>query len=196
MKHTKSYFVKILIIFLLGFMTNACNQSQDEELENLNRFTGNVILNSQSDINEFAANQYKEITGYLYIGSYDKNGKQITPFNTDVSDIGALNTIERVRGDLFIRGNPILTELNGLENLKIVEGFLMKISLNSNLAKINGFNNLKSIGKMLLIAQNESLLDFCGLQNLMKNDFDIEYLRSSNGYNPTLEDIVNGNCSQ
>ncbi|VAV82642.1 hypothetical protein MNBD_BACTEROID02-766, partial [hydrothermal vent metagenome] len=135
---------------------------------------------------------------YLHIGSYTEDGQMIFPYvyDTDITDLSTLNSIERIRGNLLIRGNPILSELNGLKNLNSVEGYLIQISFNESLTTINGLNSLESIGNEIYILRNDLLSNFCGLQTLFKNNLDLVYNIGFNAYNPSLEDINNDNCSQ
>jgi len=175
----------------------ACNISLDDS-DGWNRFNGNVVLNSQADINELGNKEYNEITGYLHIGSYTDDGQMIFPYvyDTDITDLSPLNSIERIRGNLLIRGNPILSELNGLKNLKIVEGYLIQINFNESLTTINGLNNLEFIGRTIHIIRNDMLSYYCGLQTLFENNINLDYEIGSNAYNPTLDDINSANCSQ
>jgi hypothetical protein len=107
-----------------------------------------------------------------------------------------------------------LTDLNGLNSLTSV-GILV-IAGNENLLSLDGLENVISapginIGNDIDIdvsfpAGNPNLNDFCALQNLFINgtydtsfypDFPLEggYVVFENAYNPTIEDIQNGDCS-
>ena len=57
-------------------------------------------------------------------------------------------------------------------------------------------NNLSYIGENLRINENNLLTDLCGLQYLLINDGLIgTFVVSDNAYNPSQQDIIDGNCS-
>lgn len=180
------------VIFILS-----CNNSDDVNVSNPDRYIGNIALKSQEEINLFGAKQYKEITGYLRIGAFDINGFPLDePFHSDIMDLSALNTIERIRGDLTIRGNPNLLNINDFNNLESIEGSSILISLNENLSEITGFNNL-SYTYSLGLFHNEKLANYCGFENIFINEPSVElYSCNGNLYNPTLNDMIDGFCSQ
>jgi len=99
--------------------------------------------------------------------------------NTNLETLGGFPDLVEV-GALFINDNPILTNLNGLESLIQVKGAY-------------GFSN------------NFKLSNFCGIENLIingnganTNEYGMPILHyvENNAYNPTVQDIIAGNCSQ
>ena len=86
--------------------------------------------------------------------------------------------------------------MTGLENLTSVGGQFL-ITGHDQLASLNGLENLNSVGGMIQIRQNFSLLrDFCALQNLFANGSYNQVDISNNPFNPTVQNIIDGNCSQ
>jgi hypothetical protein len=186
------------IIFIITLLFTSFSCSKDDNVkEDYKRFIGFAVLNSQADVYEFGQQGYNEVTGTLYIGSFNDNGQRYFPLSTldtDITDLSPLNSIERIRGDFYILGNPLMTQLHGLENLKLVEGLTMAINLNESLTVISGLNNLESIGKVIYIGNNPALVNYCGLANLFETDLDLEYGISLNFNNPTPEEITNSVC--
>ncbi len=79
-----------------------------------------------------------------------------------------------------IDGNEFLELLNGLENLT---------SCNTNIYIGVDHNSNAS--------PNPNLTDFCGIQNLLSSgNFQGNLLISNNAYNPTVQEIIDGYCSE
>ncbi len=98
--------------------------------------------------------------------------------------------------DLLIQSNSTLVDIEGLNSLESV-GWNFQIMNNSSILSHEGLNNLQSIGEHLIIQSNQNLFDLCGIQNVLTLD-GVGYgpYIMSNGYNPTTDDIIAGNCSQ
>lgn len=79
---------------------------------------------------------------------------------------------------IFIMDNDLISSLNGLENITTAE----KVYIGSTANPDTG---------------NLQLTDFCALQNLFMNgDYnEDEVIIVDNAYNPTVQDIIDGNCS-
>lgn len=95
----------------------------------------------------------------------------VMEFCDAVVDLSGMEAVTRME-TLFIRGNPSLASLSGLENL------------NEATSLVN-------------IIQNESLQSFCALDNLINSgglmgNWDV----FDNLFNPTLQDMESGNCEQ
>mgnify|MGYP006197284573 FL=1 len=74
--------------------------------------------------------------------------------------------------DLFIINNTALTSLDGLQNINVFNGKIM-------------------------VTDNALLTDLCELENVLTiGSFTSPVVISNNTYNPTVTDILAGNCSQ
>ena len=87
-------------------------------------------------------------------------------------------------------------------NISTVSGFssleecgVIGISWNAGLSNLSGFSNLNTV-QSIYISNNEILTDFCGLEDVLQTNSEIEYSVLGNAYNPTIEQITSGNCSQ
>jgi len=145
--------------------------------------------------------------------------------NPDLIDLDGLNNLINVNGNFSIDGNINLTSLNGLDALTSIggtvyidtnklpnlEGLNMLTSIaedfslvgdvfgsgQADLVSLQGLDNLTSIGGLLRIQFNTQLTNYCALNNLIITNNgltgDLETL--SNDYNPTKQNIINGDCS-
>ncbi len=137
----------------------------------------------------------------------------------ELSDISCFEDTRIVEGKVIIRNNRSLlnlydlsniievedyinlsdcetTNLDGFNSLRIIKGNFHIID-NINLISLDGIKKLTTVGGDLKISNNINLVDFCEMRNL----FLMGYIGgSSNIYqnenNPTVEDIINGNCAQ
>ncbi|SDR66225.1 fibronectin type III domain-containing protein [Christiangramia echinicola] len=95
---------------------------------------------------------------------------------------------------LSISNNPKLMNLDPLLNLHSIEKSLYII--NSPIENLNSFKNLTNIGnEHVHIYENKFLADFCGLELGILNDYSGWYKVEENAYNPSLEDLNDGNCA-
>lgn len=131
-----------------------------------------------------------------------------SPSLTSLEGLNQITTLSLLR----ISYNDALTDLSELSNLTTAE--VLSIGGNDSLTSLNGLENLISsdwilIGRDLEFdvinnAPNNSLENFCALQNLFTNGtyvdpptsiFNGVYIQN-NPFNPSVQDIINGNCSQ
>ena len=87
-----------------------------------------------------------------------------------------------------------MKNLNGLENLKTI-GWAFRIEDNLSLESLKGLDNISLIGNHFEITGNSSLTEFCDLRSYLSNTSFNPYI-ANNGFNPSKQDIINGNCSQ
>lgn len=115
--------------------------------------------------------------------------------NNHLIDLSALSSVSSIGGNLFISHNNSLININGLNSITEIGGNIT-IKFHSSLTNINGLIDLQTVGGDLNIYNNGVLRDFCGIstliisQGLMGN-----YNVLDNFYNPTQQDIIDGNCS-
>ena len=138
----------IFILVLLGF-----NDSHGQIYQR------NITLRTQTDVDTFGASGWKEINGDLIIGVFASS--------STITNIRALNSIEKISGTLNIFYNNSLQNFEGLENLKTI-GKNLNISDNRSLTNIDGLSNLTLIGNQLSMSYNHSLQTINGLEKLEK----------------------------
>lgn len=152
------------IIPLLSILFIFSNCSNEDDTQNLigseNIFIGNVIILNQQELDDFTANNYTKIEGFLKISG--------------VNDLTMLNTLKTVDGDLFIGysdttglyDNPDLESLNGIENIKYVGGEF-RIVYNYLIDEVNQLSNLEAVGYKFTIFGNSQLISCTNFEKLM-----------------------------
>ncbi len=113
--------------------------------------------------------------------------------NSKLESLNSLNSLTDIGAQFFLSDNNLLTNLNGLNNLKQIPQII--ILNNLNLTTLNGLDGITSSAKIGILS-NDSLADFCSLvQFVQANSQTIEFSAGFNGYNPSLDDLINNNCS-
>lgn len=125
----------------------------------VNIVTGDFLLYTQQEVDDFGANNYTQVIGNLIIGD-DAN-----PTPDSIQNLDALATLTEVTGALGIFENTKLSSINGLSNL-ISVGESLIISYNKILPNLNGLNNLTLVGKSFQIDNNVALLNVDVLSKL------------------------------
>lgn len=117
-------------------------------------YPGNVVLTTQTEVNNFGCNGYVQINGNLTIEE---------SFNGAIYDLSPLSSLVNISG-LNILNNSDLTSLDGLENLFNVSG-MIQIYGNNSLNNISSLSNLISANG-LYVSYNASLTSIAGLDNM------------------------------
>lgn len=153
---------------------------------------------------EFSGSGFQSLEGLNNISTI--NG-QVILFNlSQITTLEGLNNLQSVRS-LRISANANLLNLDGLNNLQSINGALI-FGSNPNLLNIDGLSNVLEVQDFIttldifpcngcspVATGNESLTDFCGFENLFTNGIYQDVEIADNAYNPTVQDIVDGNCS-
>lgn len=169
-----------LIIENCHILTNINELNNLEIIGNSILLYGNNLLTSLDGLINIT-----EIGGYLSIY-----------VNESITNLNGLDNLTIINDFLKIAGNRSLTDIDSLSNLSSVLGSVL-ISSNNIISSLNGLENLTSIGGFLNITHNWELTDFCGIAPLFNNNgLTDTYTVNNNSFNPTEEDILNGNCSQ
>ncbi len=123
-----------------------------------NVYNGNIELFTQAEVDDFGANNYTHITGYLFIGKLDNT-------QSSLYDLSPLHALKSIGSTFIIIDNPFLSNLNGLENLEFTGANLL-IQDNPSLKSIESLSKLTSINHYLAIYDNDQLINLDGLQNI------------------------------
>jgi len=180
---------------------------------NYTEITGNLSINSCFGNNicpiiDFSPlGSVKNVGGSLYIFGYDFNnldGLNLISVEDNITinyclsltNIDSLISItSSISGNVSVYYNPLLGNVDGLSNINSINGTL-KISYNDNLLNIDGLNNMQHIGGQLRVKNNALLYNLCGISSLIQNNgLTGDYLVDGNAYNPTQQNIIDGNCS-
>lgn len=129
--------------------------------------------------------------------------------NPSLNSISALsNLTNSTINDIFIAHTTLLQSLHGLESITTIDNSL-RIGNNAALTSLDGLENLISANSGSALGgieigvwyssqspyPNPNLTDFCALTNLFTSGGYNQVNIDNNAYNPTIEDILEGNCS-
>jgi hypothetical protein len=95
------------LLLCLAISIYSCSENSDDSSIICE---GDVFLNSQSEVDAFGNSNCTEIIGSLIINDFDDN-------NIDITNLDALSNLIKISNGLSISGNPLLSNLNGLNNL-------------------------------------------------------------------------------
>lgn len=171
-----------------------------EGLESLQTIGGDFKI-TVTNISLSSVTSFKGLNGLKTIGGNFE-------LNAYLSSLIALESFKGLENLESIGNNFKVTTLNnqsslsalksfeGLENLKTIGGKKLEISHLNALNNIDALYNIKALNDISITGCN-NLYDFCALKNAIQNMSDGDKFNiSSNGYNPTREEILNGQCSK
>lgn len=127
-----------------------------------------IVFTTQTQIDSFPINypNCTQIQGYMLVAGYD------------ISNFDSLNMLTSILGGLSINGgpfggNPLLTDLSGLDSLTYIGGEL-NVEFNENLTSLTGLEKVTLIAGDMKITKNTELTDLSGLDNLTTITNDLE----------------------
>ncbi len=169
------------------------------------RISNNPLLQSLSGIENIKVEEYFSITVNASLKNIDEVAAM--PFNVlpqglaisgnaSLENIDGLIKLNSSGGFIYIAANDALQNIDGLSNL--ISAKDLTIILNPLLTHLNGLNKLELVQDDVSISRNKSLYNFCGLKMLLETgglggEFSFTW---NNRYNPSITEIVNGECSR
>lgn len=167
----------------------------DTQLTNLNTF--NNLTSSTAGVgisNNPLLQSLNGLSNCRIGGEYASLGVINNDLITDLSGITFSNLTHAY---VSILNNDSLLNIDALSSLTGI--YNVNILNNSSLTNLDGLGNLNNcILGNLNVEDNSSLTDLCGpavfITNM--NPSNCNFSISNNQYNPTLQDLINGNCSQ
>ena len=158
------------------------NLTDIDGLNNLAHISAFLAIYGTSLKNISGLNSLSSLGGSVEIGN-----------NNSLINIDGLNNLSSMEISFRLENNDSLVNINGLSNLAEIKRVL-SISYNEKLTNLEGFNNLSSFGGAK-IESNSSLKDFCGIEKALRNGYNGGFIIKNNAYNPSEQEILNGNCS-
>ena len=114
--------------------------------------------------------------------------------NREVTSISGFQNLTAAKS-LTISGSDELTNLSGFSNLQTVEEQIWVID-NPSLPNLDGLSAIQGNPWRVWIFDNQSLTNFCGTSALFADlPDDTQIIIRNNAFNPGLQDIKAGNCS-
>lgn len=151
----KKFYSKLILILLIS-LQSLFNYGYSQTHH------GDVFLQSQAEVDSFGAMGYSHIAGKLYIG--DTNFFSSNTIS-NITNITALENLQRVDSTLMIFGNYSLLSLEGLDSLTYV-GKSLELIFNFGVQSLEPLSELDTINKRLLLNYTNSLNNLEGLENL------------------------------
>ncbi|MET0465038.1 MAG: astroprincin family protein [Chitinophagaceae bacterium] len=160
-----------------------------------------------------------DISGFSMLESIGQDFRIIKTKLTNVNGFSKLKSIGLSESRIiYVQDNPALTDFKGFASLTSVSGIY--IVRNDALTSIDGFNGVTSMTGGITLIQNKVITNLNGLTNLTGNTNGINingnellknlcgltkiangggtisnYTVINNGYNPTLQNLRTGNCT-
>lgn len=144
-----------------------------------NSYTGNVVLTSQEEVDEFGNYQYGTIIGDLVIE--EKEG------GTPIRNLSRLKGLGKVEGDFIVKNNSSLKSFEGMYLEEVTGAFLLEN--NPKIENLVGLAYFRRLGGSITILNNTSLIDYCGISKLLYESPDVLFELKGNAYNPSKEEI-------
>lgn len=169
-------------------VTNQINISDTKHLTNLNGLIGIKnpvkflsISNNEAIVDTDGLSNIPAISSFSFTN------------NDLVTSLNNMSNLIEISSDFFLDRNDKLENINGLSELVVCKE--LTIQNNVSLKNLDGLVKLKEVNDgNMRISGNTSLRDFCGL-SLISTISVVGYNIRDNFYNPTKDDIKNGNCS-
>jgi len=179
-----------------------------EGLNNLQSVGGDLVFSSDAVLLNFGAlSNLKTIGGSLIISSLDlienlnglhnlesiSNSISIN-MNKKLLNLEGVKKIKSIKGSLIVIKNEAITSFEGFEGVTSVGG--LNIWGNPQLKSLEGLTNIQSCEEGITLSSNINLIDFCAIRNIKDlQEQDYSFTIWGNKYNPSLEEIIAGNCS-
>ena len=165
---------------------------ENEMLQNINGLRGIEQVESHTRITIKESNNITHLNGLENIRG--TIGSLEIGFLPRLTNIQGVIGIDRLDGELAILNCDALANFNGLSNVSYI-GSDIRFFFNDAVQNLDALSNLNEVDGSFQIINN-SLSDFCGLQNLFENGgVRSQFITEGNKFNPTRQDIENGNCS-
>ena len=167
-------------------LPNEVNISENLSLQSISILKGLTIAKNINIINNPALKNLEGLENITRVID------RLNIVENRIQNINELSNLKYV-GALLISDNQGLENLGGLIKLETITGSL-RIKDNQGLKNLDDLQNLNYVGS-LIVDSNTNLSDLCGLRNLLiNNGLQGDYWVSNNAYNPTKQDIIDGNC--
>lgn len=191
------------------------------ELDNIDSlFNMLTFSNLRKITGHFRIENNYELASFDGLNNLKTIGDSFIIFNNrgDLPNLEGLNNLQSISDGFIISSNSRLKSLEGIYSLKSINGFIIEgnhdlinldglyelhhvvnllVSNNNELNNLEGLNNIQSISNKLSLYDNKNLLNFCSIRILLANNgVGGEISINNNLFNPSVGDIIAGNCSQ
>lgn len=112
--------------------------------------------------------------------------------NSGLNSLSGLQSIDTI-GTFHMEGCNQITSLQELGNISYMSNIFLRE--NEGLTSLDGIETMGHLGFMVSIKNNTNLTDFCALNSLIDSSGFSTYDVVQNAYNPSFQDLLDGNCS-
>ncbi|MCB0462470.1 MAG: hypothetical protein R2816_12620 [Flavobacteriaceae bacterium] len=202
------------------YIGKGTNEDSDiHDLSYLNNLT--EVYNSNPDRNQLSeiwVVKNPNLTNLEGLHNITKTAGVIISRNDRLASLSGLEGLTQIHyhpgfSAIVILNNDALESLDGLHNIvsigspdfTVFDYIGISIQGNDLLTNLEALSNINDIYGSVFIGTHEddvyyegnaALTDFCGLTNLFSNGGSDLVLIDNNAFNPTVQDIIDGNCSQ
>lgn len=163
--------------------------SGNEALTNIDGLSHLTALTGDLEIG--ACGSLKDLSGLKGLTSI--GGRFQLGFNRGLTSLEGLSGLSTVGGELRLVNNDFLLNIDDLSGLTSLGS--LDIEGEGSITNVDGLINVTSIAGDLEITRT-TITDFCGLETVVNaGGIGGDYIVEQNEYNPTLQDILDGNCS-
>ncbi|WP_420573488.1 hypothetical protein [Kordia sp.] len=166
-------------------------------LSSLSVVAGFIMNNNENITSLEGLDRLKTISGNSFvIGQVVLNGGVISLFNNpSLTSIEAFGSISLQSLHLVTINNSGLTSLAGLETIVGISN--LNIVDNPNLTSLAALERLSALEDGLFVSGNTMLTNYCSLQTALVDNPELPVFNVlDNQFNPTLQNIIDGNCSE
>lgn len=195
------------LLNIIGFNTlTNCNLAitinGNDKLQTIKGF--NNLSYIGEDLSIESNNNLVQVHGFESLTQLGKN--LLFRSNVLIKQLEAFISLETIGEDLDLRYNWNLETLDVFQNLNRIEGRLI-IENHKELKSINGLSHLTFVGNQLYIAENPKLSNYCGIAPLIQTEGGLQtgdsgdpyyvpyFVIENNLYNPSRQDLLDGNCN-
>jgi len=134
-------------------------------LSAITQIRGNLIIYNNNSLEVMTGlNNISHVNGNVHIGYFDI-GSGTGGGNPLLTNLEGLNSIQSIGGELELFANPFLESFEGLDELDSI-GIMCDICCNESITSLVGFEDLDFIGGWLTLDHNNNLMNLQGLDNL------------------------------
>lgn len=164
------------------------NNSKMQTLNHFNALTHVNWISISDNENLNIVDGFDNLNAIKQLSIADNNLTQIIGFNN-------LKSCENLSFGGYLSIYSKLSKISGFSNLESING---NLSIDhSSLTNLNALTNVISVSGNISILNNPSLSDFCGIKDLIQsNGLSGNFEAFWNSYNPSENDLQNGNCIQ
>lgn len=159
-----------------------------DKLSNIVEIKGDLTLQNNHELSNMEGLKKLKIVG----------GNLILSRLFKIENLTGLSSLETVGGAFLMNSLTQITNFQGLNKLRSIQGTFGMENVSPwnepQLRSTDGLESLEYVDQNIIFKDNPYLTDYCEISDFLINDFKEGFSTQGNFYNPTIEDIRNGDC--